>query len=270
MPTPYSDRVVAFIDILGFRALVGRIDEDPVLRKKLHRALAEIRLFKDASLRNETAQRDLEMSVFSDSVAISGAPAHFGTVVSTALGLQSRLLGLGVLLRGGISVGPTFHAEDMLYGAGMLRAYDLESKAAVYPRIVIDPVLITESEASLCAMLLSQDADGLWFIDPFAMGGLPDGSDALVEDGWDPHAVYLDIVGRTIEQRLQELSDAGQRAKWSWLKARHVIAQREYATYKMPRFWHLREQAFKKGLIKPVRMTIQPGPAKKPSAEWTD
>ena len=270
MATPYANRVVAFIDILGFGALIGRIGEDPALRKKIHRALAEIRVFKHASLRNETAQRHLEVSVFSDSVALSGAPDDLGRVVSTALGLQSRLLGLGILVRGGISVGPTFHADDMLCGEGLLKAYDLETKTAVYPRIIIDPVLITPAEAGLCAMFLLKDADGIWFIDSFSMGGLPDGSDALVEDGWDPNAVYLDDVGRTIEARLKELTDVRQLAKWNWLKERHAIAQQEYATYKMPRFWHLRQQLSKKGLIQPVRMTIQPGPATKPSAEWTD
>jgi hypothetical protein len=267
---PFSNRIVAFIDILGFRALVTQLAANPSLRKSVHRALAEIRVFKHASLRNETALRDLEVSVFSDSIAISGEPEKLTTIISTALGLQSKLLGLGILIRGGVSSGPTFHAEDMLYGEGLINAYDLESKTAVYPRIVIDPKLIGDTEAGLCAMFLSKEDDGHWFIDPFAMGGLPDGSDALVEDGWDPHSVFLERLGVKIEQQLSELIDERKRAKWNWLKARHAIAIAEYAKFRQPRLWHLMAQARKIGIIpESTRMTIQPGPATKPSCEWT-
>jgi hypothetical protein len=70
MSTAYSERIVAFIDILGFRELVRKIGEDDKLRKRLHYSLERIRSFKEFSLRNETAQKNLEVSVFSDSIAI--------------------------------------------------------------------------------------------------------------------------------------------------------------------------------------------------------
>ena len=72
MSTAYGERIVAFIDILGFRELVRKIGDDDKLRKRLHHSLERIRSFKEYSLRNETAQKNLEVSVFSDSIAISG------------------------------------------------------------------------------------------------------------------------------------------------------------------------------------------------------
>ena len=110
MANPYSNRIVAFIDILGFGSLIKTLGSDAGLRKKVHRALSEIRVFKDYSLSNATAQRNLEVSVFSDSIAISGEPGELTTIVSSAMGLQAKLLYLGIIVRGGISQGPTFHA----------------------------------------------------------------------------------------------------------------------------------------------------------------
>lgn len=271
MPTPYSNRIVAFIDILGFGSLVKMLSSDTDLRKKIHRALSEIRDFKNYSLSNATAQRELEVSVFSDCIAISGEPGGLMTIVSSAMALQWKLLYLGILTRGGISSGKTFHADDILYGEGMMKAHELESKAAVYPRIVIDPDLVGETEAGLCAMFLKRDTDGLWFIDPFAQGGLPDGSENLLEDGWDPNAVFLEHVGRIIEQRLNTLTDAGHRAKWSWIQTLHAAAQKELSTLGKPRFWHILELAKKKGLIpKSTKMKLDLSPAKKISHEWVD
>jgi hypothetical protein len=44
MATPYSNRIVAFIDILDFSSLIKTLGGDAGLRKKVHRALSEIRV----------------------------------------------------------------------------------------------------------------------------------------------------------------------------------------------------------------------------------
>jgi hypothetical protein len=188
--------------------------------------------------------------------------------VWTALGLQSSLLAMGVLVRGGIAKGPTFHADDMLYGEGLIKAYDLESKTAVYPRVVIDPQLLAEDRDGLKLKFLSLDTDGHWYIDPFAMGVLPDNSDALVEDGWDPHLVFLEDFEKVIERQLAELTDAGQRAKWGWMKTCHAKALAFHRRYGAARIWHLMKLAREQGGFKGTTMRIEPGPATKPSRKW--
>ena len=90
----YSDRIVAFIDVLGFGALVRQLDSDPSLHAKLHRALSKIRVFKDSSLRKGTAQSDLAVSVFSDSIVISGASDNLHGVIFSAIHLQCNLGGV--------------------------------------------------------------------------------------------------------------------------------------------------------------------------------
>jgi len=44
---------------------------------------------------------------------------------------------LGCLIRGGISFGPLHHAGGVLFGKGLVEAYELESKFANYPRIIL-------------------------------------------------------------------------------------------------------------------------------------
>lgn len=115
----YSERIVAFLDILGFGALVRQLDSDPSLHSGLHRALSKIRVFKHSSLQQATAQSDLELSVFSDSIVISGTADNLHGVIFSAIHLQANLLEMGILVRGGISSGRTVHADDILYGEGM-------------------------------------------------------------------------------------------------------------------------------------------------------
>lgn len=253
MELVYTERTVAFIDILGFGTLVREIGADPTVHRKLHAALSRIKHCKLSSVAGNTAQSDLEVSVFSDSVVISGAADDIHSVLWTAIHLQCDLLAIGILLRGGISSGRTVHSDDMLYGEGMLAAYDLESKAAVYPRIVIDPKLVANIKPGYRAMFLDEDQDGLWFINPFTMGISSGNADALVEDGYDPHQESLKSLGRVIDNQLPKLNDVGQLAKWGWLKKQHSIAVEEFTRLGKPRFWHMWAEAERARKAKPSR-----------------
>ncbi len=71
MTIPLNERIVAFIDILGFESLVRDLEQDERLHHRLQYALQDIKRVKISSLSKNTAQTDLEVSVFSDCVAIS-------------------------------------------------------------------------------------------------------------------------------------------------------------------------------------------------------
>jgi hypothetical protein len=104
-PINYADRIVAFIDILGFKSMIAQLSENHVLHKKVHQALTEIGHYKSYSEQNDTAQADLEVSVFSDCIVISKPGRDIRSVIHTLLHLQAQMLRLGILLRGGISAG---------------------------------------------------------------------------------------------------------------------------------------------------------------------
>ena len=46
-------------------------------------------------------------------------------------------------LRGGLTVGDVYLQGDLIFGPAMVRAYELENSYAIFPRIVVDPAVIT-------------------------------------------------------------------------------------------------------------------------------
>lgn len=238
MSSSYSERIVAFIDILGFAQIIERMAYAPELHKNVLRALKRIQSIKSYSLQANTAQSDLQVSVFSDSIVISGENENLHGVVWTTIHLQCELLAMDMLVRGGISRGRTVHENDILYGEGMLKAYHLESRAAIYPRIVLDPPLVESLEKKYKALFLKEDTDGLWFIDPFTMGMVIGNADVYLEDGYDPHEESLKILGQRIQKNIQGLTDAAQIAKWTWLQKQYAAAVAEFALRGEPRFWN--------------------------------
>ena len=47
------------------------------------------------------------------------------------------MMSKGILLRGGITVGQLCHKDNIVYGPAMVEAYELESKSAIYPRVIV-------------------------------------------------------------------------------------------------------------------------------------
>lgn len=226
--TLYEDRIVAFIDILGFGALVVSLAEQPELHERLFYALTHIKSYKMTSQMDNTAHSDLEVSVFSDSIVMSAEKHNFNRIIWASGWLHAQLLGSGILTRGGISFGKTVHTDDILYGEGMLKAYKIESNAAVYPRIVLDPALINQIKGPSKYVFLKKDSDGLWFVDPFCFDPIFEGGNELAADGYDPHEIYLDQLSKHIENGIENAKQVDHFSKWTWLKLRFEAAREEY------------------------------------------
>lgn len=226
----YNDRIVAFIDILGFESLILSIPHNSDLHKRICLALKDIKAIRDSSFMEGTAQSDLEVNQFSDSIAISAKPSNKGffSVVWACGWLQANLLYFGILTRGGIAVGPTVHQSDIIYGEGMISAYKIESKAAVYPRIVVDESVLEHPDIEYGKDFLSKDYDGLWFIDPFEFEASCPGDTELLADGADPRKIYLCELGKHIETGLMDASRVDHKSKWRWLENRYEKAVRSY------------------------------------------
>lgn len=61
MTIPLNERIVAFIDILGFESLVRNLEKDERLHQRLQYALKNIKGIKISSLSDNTAQNDLRV-----------------------------------------------------------------------------------------------------------------------------------------------------------------------------------------------------------------
>ena len=176
-------------------AIIGSaIDGDIELLKNIQEALESIlrdeTRFNDQEMRRYFS-RTRQMTLFSDSIVISDLQDKFFGVIVAAMSLSARLLREGILCRGAIVRGKIYHSGRIAFGEGLIRAYDLERNAAVYPRIIVTDELqrrLTESDAQSplnirFASMLVRDHDGLWFIDPFHSSSWPGyGSDENPED----------------------------------------------------------------------------------------
>jgi len=142
----YQSRIVCFIDILGFanrvKQTIKNTEESKQLLDSTYRALAFFAECKTILMDNAKV-KDMQITQFSDSIVIS-FPSENGSDLYLSLALikyiqVSVLREFGILLRGGIVIGDLIHNDKILVGPAMIAAYDIESKCAFSPRIVLDP-----------------------------------------------------------------------------------------------------------------------------------
>jgi hypothetical protein len=128
--------VVVFLDILGTKDEASGAGAQAHLRN-LYDAL------NSASIREVVDEKIVYRAVtFTDNIAI-GVPIHkdgeaeLGGAFLTAATYQLELALRGIFVRGGIVVGDVFMADDFVFGGGLNEAYDLESKHASFPRVIL-------------------------------------------------------------------------------------------------------------------------------------
>ena len=79
--------------------------------------------------------------------------------------LQNALIAEGFFVRGGLSLGSLHLSDHLLFGPALVEAYDLESTAAVHPRIVLSRAAAATQRGTADASMLLCDDDGQTFID---------------------------------------------------------------------------------------------------------
>lgn len=142
MDYSYEERIVAFIDILGFANIIKNSVNSTESLQNIASAISYIHTYFKQINREDDDRSILQLSQFSDSIVISVAMKHSREMLNIFKHLktiQINLIEKGILLRGGIVKGKLIHTSDLLIGPGMINAYNLESKCALHPRIVIDP-----------------------------------------------------------------------------------------------------------------------------------
>ena len=175
----YEERYVAFIDVLGFKNLIKRSETDPETLKNILDALALVEEYIQTMQMDTRDVNVLAMektgfrvTTFSDSIVISTKANGIGiSFIMTCVSLICiSLLCKGIFVRGGISKGKMIHKDQITIGNGLINAYEIESKCAIYPRVIIEPSIVfdlerIEAHESQPSILRKRDFDGLWYID---------------------------------------------------------------------------------------------------------
>lgn len=180
----YEHRIVCFIDILAFKNIINKtIDKDgnDLIEeiKAVNEALLLVREFLDIEKEFDTTVSKV-VTQFSDSIVISFLVNEPSQVFYTLHGILLLIMNFmyrGILVRGGISYGKLIHNDKILFGPGMITAYETESKAALYPRVILDKTVLEiakmfhaegsdpESEEESILSIVTKDTDDMYYID---------------------------------------------------------------------------------------------------------
>lgn len=170
--------IVAFVDILGFSEMVRSDCENVISKAHYFEVLKGI---------NEHTKTICECNItqFSDSVIFS-LPLDIGNfyqMVEILANYQKELFAKSIICRGAVSYGKHYKEEDFMFSQALIEAYKLESKEAIYPRIILSKNLfdyfMPELSGGLPKLLCEQD--GYQFIDYFSILDKDSSKDILIE-----------------------------------------------------------------------------------------
>lgn len=201
---------VLFLDLLGVSAMNRGPARDVQRRlRDLDRAVTD--MYRDYL----SPASPLPAAFFSDALVLAspvgddGDEAAVAELISHAALLQLNLATSDFFVRGGLSIG-LFHIRDgLIFGPALVDAYELESRSAVNPRIVLSKA--AEKVAPRPSTLLNCDGDGCTFINYL---------DPLFDDVEDP-AVILEAHRDRVVARLGRRDKKRVWEKYRWVAEYH-------------------------------------------------
>jgi len=191
----YSPYLVTFFDILGFKNLLRFKSSKEVLeilksiKKNIDPGSEYRKMFEMKSIAfSDSAIRAINIRSRSNLNHPSGLLYH---EISDVALIQALLIhDHSVFIRGGMSVGDLCINRSIVFGQGLVNAYELESTKAVYPRIIVEEHLYdliklpnsllkklghdTVTELEYLDNMLMVDDDGLRFINYLTAGSPED------------------------------------------------------------------------------------------------
>jgi hypothetical protein len=212
----YDDKVVAYLDILGFRGLVLQSRD---------RAETVIRRLDDAiksrleCLTLEGGPDWFSVKLFSDCFCLSCRDGDLGLLLSEMSFLQWDLASGGIFIRGGLSSGRHYENERIIFSEGLIRAYELQHSDP-YPRVLIDPVLVerirrerSDHYRNGLLRFVLKGQDGVYFLDYLHHPGYEEMG--VLDEMFEAHKDAI------IEQVALNRSRPGIVAKYRWLAEYH-------------------------------------------------
>jgi len=80
---------------------------------------------------------DIKLKVFSDNFFFCSETGYLQLLFFVSH-LQAVLTTVNVFIRGALCYNDLIFTDDFIYGKGMIEAHDIESKIAIFPRLIID------------------------------------------------------------------------------------------------------------------------------------
>lgn len=213
----YEDRIVMFLDILSFKNEIFKTISNEKEIKKIHDVLNIVK-FHDFDKKREVTQ-------FSDSIVVSFRYDNQNQLLYLLDELYSRIISLfemKIILRGAISCGKLIHTKEHIFGPAFIKAYEMETKCAIYPRIIIDDESFKistkttnfykdgRSEKDALLNYLSKDEDDLLYLDYFKC------SHHMLTNEEEVYN-YAKHLNEIIQENIN-LKDSTIKIKYGWMK----------------------------------------------------
>ncbi len=243
----YERRIVAFVDILGFRKKIQETEHIDSGHDRILNLIRGFEFIENALRKNFSEDKiaGIKVSTFSDSIILSFPieieDSLFHTV-NTLSWLQMNLLFQNqILLRGALTIGDILHTDKIAFGPAFIKAYDLE-KDAKTPRIIIDPKIIQEHDLWL-TKTSTQDLEKSLSIlgeKKYVLGNLGENDGSLTSDDGDFRYIdyiknakfdadnpqqykdFLETIRHFVDDQLAlDLAD-DVREKYGWLKSKII------------------------------------------------
>jgi len=238
MEPEYEEQFTAFIDFLGFSEVSTRTDDTTRLKVlDLLRSLSTLRGEFDVQSTAQESSKSFSIkpaiSTFSDHIVISyplqpiyselGSSEHVAAfvIMTQFTQLLARIaaaaLRIGFLVRGGATIGKLYHARGVVFGEALIDAFQIESRTAVYPRVVVSLPITSRPGWIDNQPYITRAYDGLYYFDYYkelAFGAAQPGEiyAATVKD-------WFNDVTALVAKNLTDLEQSGKLkefAKWAW------------------------------------------------------
>ncbi len=222
----YENRYVLFLDILGFKKIISTTydkDQDfPEEIEKLYNAL------KTINRSNSSTTGSKKITQFSDSIVVSFSNIEqyeFAYLLDDISYMLFLLAFEGIVCRGAIAYGKFYHDDQYLFGPALVDAYETESKAAIYPRVIIDKSVVdiynesakkiskkrTGFKKEFINSYLMEDFDDKLFIDYFL-------NPLTFADSKEIYVNYLESLRDFISKEHSKARTPDVKIKYGWMK----------------------------------------------------
>ena len=172
---------IGYIDFLGTIDPTQNYNSEQELNayKKMYSLL-----LKACNSVNDNMQALISFRIFSDNIIIAipitekyTTENAIGSIILTLAYFQYyALIGENKTIRGGLGVGELYMDNLFVFGNGLINAYDIENRQAIYPRIALDNVfnyaennivdnINNEMYKSIGIKFINLDFDGRYYID---------------------------------------------------------------------------------------------------------
>lgn len=227
---PSERRIVLFLDFLRFKEITRATESDPQMLSRVIEAIETLRSIG----RQQEFFKTQQVTQFSDCVVVSyrcdERCAVFDLISELGFAL-TRLVELGFLVRGAVTVGNLIHTDRYLLGAAMVEAYELESKCAIYPRVLVSNSVLDvahaapaehhdgEDECAYVEGYLSTDTDGCRYLEYVSWKAVIE----VIGGDNDMYGSYLGSVAKILKKGIAAKAP-DVRLKYEWLRQKYVRA----------------------------------------------